>query len=199
MPETGAIPAIEALIERGDDIWEVLVNAGIQAQEFLDTGRWTIGDLAGLVDKQYGQNTIGTFAKAINVEVERVREYRTVAAFWEIPHRQKIRADYPTITYSHMREAMRLKSVEAAEAFIEECAGEGWTVEEARLKLRERLGKPLPPRKLVDGVYVPVAAGQSLLGFEFEPAVARTLRRCWYDEQAVRVVIYAPEEEVRHE
>jgi len=144
------IGVIERATLAGEDTWEAAVSAGIQAQENMDTGRWTIGDLALLVVTKYGDNSVQDFAKSIKVEASRVKEYRTVARFWEKSARADIRESFANISYSHMREAMRLKDVDAAMKFIEECSLNDYTVEMARIKLNERLGKPMPPRKVAE-------------------------------------------------
>lgn len=149
------VAAIDSIIAAQDsDPWEALVSAGITASDHLETGRWTIGDLALRVEKKYGSNSIEQWAKSIKVEVARVKEYRTVAGFW---HREKsARAEIldaaRNLYYSHFREAMRLEDMDEAEGFLRECADNDWTVEAARLELNKRLGKPEPPEKLVDVV-----------------------------------------------
>lgn len=146
-----AIVVIEQAAKAGDDIWEMSIGAGLQAHEDMDAGRWRIGDLALLIGKQYGEHRIEDFAKSIKVEVGRVKEYRTVCHFWQKSVRTDILEACPNATYSHLRIAMRLKNLQAAMDFVDECSANDWTAEFARLELNKRLGKPVPPRRLLDG------------------------------------------------
>ncbi len=151
---SSALTAVLACLDRGEDIWESAISAGIDAQSSMDEGRWLIGDLARLVDKSYGDDRIGDFAKGINVDVKRVMEYRTVAKFWPISVRAELLEACPTVSYSHMRLAMQCGDLDKATAFIETCASEALTVESARLRLKEVTGKPSKPKKLGEFVDV---------------------------------------------
>jgi len=144
---------IERLDKRGDDIWEVCVNEGIRAMSDVDSGKWRVGDIAHAITRRYGERTprgeriIDSFAYAINADPERVREYRTVAKFWTPDQREEF-LNYSIITYTHCRDAMRLKDIELAKDFLRECADNGWTVTQARMAIASRLGK-LPQRRKV--------------------------------------------------
>lgn len=130
--------------------WQLICDTGREAAENIDKGRWLIGDLANAVETHYGEANIAQFAIQIGVEKKRVEEYRTVCDFWKNPHRQEILDLYPMIKYSHMRDAMRLKSLPKALTFLEDCAANAYTVEQARIELCRLLGKPIPPVKLVE-------------------------------------------------
>lgn len=188
-----ALEQITRVASQGEDPWEMMVAVGLDAQERLDTGRWLIGDLALLIPKQYGSDRLGEFAKAIRVEVARAREYRTVARFWDRQSsaRAEILATYASITYSHMREAMRLGKPEAARDFIEECAAEAWSVEAARLKLRERLGKPAPLCKLMDAEATIQNIREDMICFRAAREDLHNPGECWLKGvQRVRLVLY---------
>ena len=98
------IDLIEDISKNGGDIWESCVTTGLEAQKMLDEGRWTIGDLARLIaTKKYGKNAIGDFAKAINYDVGRVRDYRRVARFWQKAVRTAILEDCKNLNYTFLR------------------------------------------------------------------------------------------------
>lgn len=143
---------LEKAQEAGDDILSMACSLGEQAQTNMDTGRWLIGDLALMVAKRYGKNTLQEFADSINVPVARVREYRTTAAFWDrkISVRTEYLAEFPTLTYTHFRQAMKLKDLDDAQTFLLRCADNGWKSEAAALEVRKLLDKPEPPAKLLD-------------------------------------------------
>jgi hypothetical protein len=165
----------------------------------MDEGRWIIGDLSLLVAKEYGTNSIDRFAKDINVEVTRVREYRTVCKRFNVQHRQKLLSEFPTLSYSHFRTALKLKSLEAATAFLEECGTKAYTVEQARVKVKGG-GTPL---KLLDAegtlAEVDVKTGKLVLciasGADFGKLIDQFEKR-----ENVRVQIHAlePESEPQH-
>lgn len=139
-----AIDALESASQAGENIYEAAISAGIQARESGDSAKWLIGDLALLIRKDYGQDTIGQFAGDIGTAVERVHEYRTVCKFYprRAEHGKPARADFfdmPAITYSHMRMAMRLKDFDAALEFLEDCSLNRWKCEKAAIELKKLL------------------------------------------------------------
>jgi hypothetical protein len=142
---------IERAAEHGD-VWETILSAAIDAAEQGDASRWLIGDLAILVEKSYGEDRIGEFAKGIGTAVKTVKQYRLVCRFWnrEKSPREDFLAELKTVKWTHYREAMRLKELGKAIEFIEECAINAWTCEAASVELDTRLGKPPPVRKLLD-------------------------------------------------
>lgn len=131
----GTAPA--ALCEKTD--WQVVCEAGRLAAQQLDDGRWILGDLALLVDKEYGEDKMGDFARECNVPKKRIYEYRQVCGFWE----KSVRADIweiPTVSYSLMRLAMRLENIDAARAFVERCASRFPTIDKAYVVMGRLLG-----------------------------------------------------------
>ncbi len=193
--ENDVLTSLERLIEQGDDAWEALVSAGIQAQERKDKSVWMIGDLACLVTTRYGQDAIGDFAKSIKVEVNRVREYRTVCRFWDrkTSARAELLETCPNLYYSHYREAMRLKEMDEAITFLQECSENDWTIEATRLELDKRLGKRVPPQKLLDLEAVQIAAMKGeLVTFDLR-ASAHVLAEIYASGLGIRLVVYEPD------
>ncbi len=141
--------------------WEELLDAGNKAALEIDTAKWVLGDLAGKVTKRYGENRLGLYASAINRNVDVMRDYRRVSAFYE----SRVRATFSdAVSWSHYRMAMRLKTPEAALAFLETCDAETLTVAAAADVLDEKLGKPKKAKKLFDGkVRVSRVAGRPCL------------------------------------
>lgn len=155
--------------------WERLCDDGREAVGALDTGRWIIGDLALMVDKHYGENRLNDFAAAIQLEYAAVKVYRRVSRFWT----PEIRISFtklPGVSYSHMRLATRLKTHEAAQDFIEDVSFYTWTVSAAIAELNKRLGKPTPPKKLLDAVgdvvRVAEAHGRAVVTLALAPGVS---------------------------
>lgn len=202
-----SIQLLQDIDRDGGNVWESCVSVGIAAKEMLDEGRFAIGDLARIVaKKKYGKNAIGSFAHAIKQDVNRVREYRRVANFWEIAVRTAIWEECPALTYSDFKIAMRLKDLKKAKAFLREISDQHWSVEQARLVLNVRLGKPLPPMKLLDAEEVCILDIKETLlkvdvvGVNLE--ANEKLMNAWRSGKAVHVVIYevpADEPEDEHE
>jgi hypothetical protein len=135
--------------------WDVVCETGRLAASQLDEGRWILGDLALLVDKQYGEDKMGDFAKECQVPKKRIYEYRQVCGYWG----SSVRADLwelPTVTYSLMRLAMRLENVDEARRFVERTASKGYTVDKAHYVMGRLLGlagkRKRRPKKLADFV-----------------------------------------------
>ena len=135
------------------------ISRGQRAAAAIDLGRWLIGDDALAIETSYGGKEVEKYATGINVPKERVQEYRTVCKFYPLSARAEFLESNPTITYTHMREAMRLKELAKAWKFLRECSQQARTVELARIRLTEMLGKPVPPIKDVFDVQSVLQAG----------------------------------------
>lgn len=137
--------------------WELLCEQGRIAASNMDEGRWLLGELALMVDKQYGDDAIGEFAKDINVPKKRIAQYRTVYKFWSPAWEKSKRLDFlgerPNLSYTHYLNALRLKDLDEALKWIDEASSNGWTTDEAAHHLAERLGKaPIAPPKILETV-----------------------------------------------
>lgn len=143
---TDVLTAIEKMAADGADIWEAAVTAAADAEQDMAARRWCLGDLAGLVAKQYGKNRLGDFAKAINVPVPTVKQYRRMAAFYP----KDTRYLFENVGYSHYRAALRLKELDAALELLAVCAAEDKTVEAAQIAVAEAVGQPAAAVKLLD-------------------------------------------------
>jgi hypothetical protein len=131
--------------------WEDYVAAGIEARDDANNGRWRLGELAASIPKDYKAGALEAWAKEIRVKVSAAREYRTVWRFWSQNSAcAEIRAQHPQADYSDFRTAMRLKDYGDALAFLGEIVDNGWSVEQATIIMKERRGKPTPPRRLID-------------------------------------------------
>jgi hypothetical protein len=140
---------------------EQIYELGRQAAQHMDTGRWTIGDLAIAIKTHYGDDDISAFAREINVRSKRVYEYRQVASFYDIPRRAEFLEANPMITYTHFRTAMRRTEIEKAYQFLDRCSLRGWSSDKAdyvMMRLVGRKPKPaLPPEPIALIANVPFA------------------------------------------
>lgn len=140
------LDAIDAMIAAGEDIWEAAVSAAADDEQDMAAHRWRLGDLARRVQKQYGKNRLGDFAKQINVPVPTVKQYRRMSDFYPPDTRYL----FENIGYSHYRQAMRLKDLGAALELLTVCSGDSRTVEATQVEINKIVGKPTPPVKLLD-------------------------------------------------
>jgi hypothetical protein len=121
--------------------YQVLCEQGRTAAAVMDTGRWIIGDLACEIETVYGAHLIDDFAREVNVGKASVKAYRTVCRFYTPATRVAFLEVNPRITYTHMRHAMRLETVDAAYAFLNEASANGYTTDEAAHHIAELVGK----------------------------------------------------------
>lgn len=143
---------IDQSIEAGEDPWEIITDAGIVAAADMDIYRWFIGDLACRIEKKYGENRIGEFAKTIHAPVDRVEEYRTVCRFYK----KSARAEISGVPYTIWREAMKLMH---PLDFLRRASALEYTVERARIHIAKVLGKPVSTSKLVDQATCRIVGG----------------------------------------
>lgn len=146
-------PHLAYVEDKHDSTWQQAVSLGNEALMTLDSARFRFGDLTLKVIKAYGNRAprgsdlVGDFAQAVGVDPDRLREYTTVSKFWEAPHRNEMLR--LRLTYTHMRDAMRLGDVLSAKAFLIECADNKWGVKEARERIKKRLGITPSRKKLM--------------------------------------------------
>lgn len=178
------------------DSYEEICELGRQAAQSIDSGRYTVGDLALLVQKHYKRDTIGRFAKDIGLPKARVSEYRRVCGFWSESERKQLFDTYNgMVNYTHLRDAMRLKDKAAALDFIHECGGNGYTVEQAQVKLTERLGKPVAPPKLLDGLAHVLSIRGDVVTFRVDAALEKALYDAMHKRTPVSIVVRTSEDE----
>jgi hypothetical protein len=132
------------------EIYGTAKGAAMDWHADLDGRKWSLGDLARLLGKRYGKDIIGTFAAEINMEKARLAEYRRTCAFWLKDDREALLMECRLLTYTHLRDAMRLKDLNDARAFLLRANDNEWNVEQARIELDKLLGKPVPPLTLLD-------------------------------------------------
>lgn len=183
--EITPLQAIERIISEGHDAWESIISLANSSENDMTSRRWLIGDLALLVKKEYGKNRIADFATKANLARSTVSQYRTVSSFYP----PEVRQEFETLSYSHFRCAMRLK--ERAFSFLDEAASNQWTIEQSQIKAQERLGKPLPPLKLLDveGCLESIDYTTGKLVFMVAPGADLALLEQWL-QRDVRVKVY---------
>lgn len=111
-----------------------LVEDGRIARRAMDTGRWLLGEYVRQLITFYGERTIEQYADDIQVSANRLYEYGSMASFYPI----EIRASLSELdlTFSHYREARRLKDLEKAIEFLKLTAENHWTVRDMARNLK---------------------------------------------------------------
>lgn len=114
----------------------------------LDTlQRFFLGDAAALISACYSENRLGEWAKRIKRSSSTIYEYRQVARFYPSEARKQWITE-PVISWSHMRYAMRMDTLEAALEVLEEASALCWSVDKTAMQIKERKGidtaAPLP-------------------------------------------------------
>lgn len=110
--------------------WESYVSEGMMARENKDTSSWRLGDLAGGISKDYGEDAIGKYAYAIGVERKTLMNYRTIASSFDIGLKSK----YKKLSFSHFAV---LTAVEKPEVWLEQANNNDWSTETLRKEVKK--------------------------------------------------------------
>lgn len=173
--------------------YEALADRARDARSTLDEYRYVIGDIAMLVEKDYGRNLIGQFANDIGLAPVTLRQYRSVSAFYE----NNIRALFsPLITWSHANLARRYAAkvadtpgaqLEAAMALLEAAADNDWTVGKLEVEVKTMLGAKVTPQRIVE-LHGTLAIGNTSISVTFDDYDTRLI--AGYNGKRVRCVLY---------
>ena len=144
MSDITPIEAIQRLLDEGGDAYQDIVALAMSSEGDMSRRRFLLGDLALLVRKSYGRNRMAAFATAAGIARSTMSQYKSVSQHYP----EEVRYVYPNIGYAIYRAAMRLK--EDSLVFLAEASNNGYTVEEAQIRIQERLGKQAPPMMLLD-------------------------------------------------
>lgn len=170
------------------DDWQDLVDAAQAIMEAHDRDRWVLGDLAARVERRYGESSLKAYADAIACRSSTLYDYHRVSLFYEPEHREQ----FPALTWSHYREAMRAGNLAAALAWLIQAHDNTWPIAEMHRQMNGVLGKPIPPQKLIECQARIIQPGRVVISFELPPADCQVLSRLFYGgRQTVRLVVFA--------
>jgi hypothetical protein len=130
------------------ETWEEIGDAARLVASDLDTGRFTLGDIANRCARVYGTDSIGKLATEIRVAQKRtLYDYAAVAARYQLC----ARSHYSDLglTFSHFKAAMR--AGEDAELWLDRAADEGWPKAELARQIAAAIGNPVAPKLLWSG------------------------------------------------
>lgn len=70
--------------------WQELITQGMHYRILKDRSQWELGDLAGEIEKDYGVDAIGEFAREIGIQKKTLYEYRRIAKAYNKVHRMEL-------------------------------------------------------------------------------------------------------------
>lgn len=142
---TVSIAYIDHLLAEGDDIWEAAVSIGQSNEKHMTAARWLQGDLALRVEKSYGEDFLGKFATAIDVNHSTLKQRRQISAFYP----EDTRYQYENLVYSHYRTAMQLG--DRALWALSKASTRDWPAWKFELLIKRLQGKHEPTGKTTTG------------------------------------------------
>lgn len=133
----------------GVTAWDTATQICAEANETAIEKYWIIGDIADFItmESTYGKNTLKRFALDSGLNNSTVNRYRQVSRAFNFATRSKFRD--VKLDYMHFYHARTLDPADA-EAFLFECADEGWTAAQAKRELDKRFGKPPAPARILE-------------------------------------------------
>lgn len=132
----------------GQDIFEDIAGIGADITDLDTLQRFFLGDCARLVDTHYGEGRIKEFAKRAKRATQTIYAYRDVAAFYPTEAR-RVWLNEPVLSWSHLRDAMRLGTLTLANDMLERAASECWSVDLMSIEIKKILGQTVRPAPLV--------------------------------------------------
>ena len=138
---TDTIPQIDEAVD-----YAAFLDDLRDAFNIKDDTQWLIGDQLNARKTVYAEHTIENIADDIGCAATSLYDYRGMAEFYPV----ETRAHYKSkgLYYSHLRVARRLKTLDEACRFLDECDLNKWSVFGAEQELRARKGidtaAPLP-------------------------------------------------------
>lgn len=136
----------ETIEQDNDAAWEIMCELGRNLVNSADGKQWDLGDLALEVDKEYGKNRIGEWAIAIGLAVSTAKQYRRMSSYYE----KDMRTAFPNLTRSHYLNAIMGKDISASLELLTEASNGDWTIDRTKVERKRRVGRPLPPKKIMD-------------------------------------------------
>lgn len=82
--------------------WETYVSYGQMVRSLKDGSQWCLGDLARGLEKKYGEDSLGKFARDIGENPKSLAEYRRVAKAY--PSKKD---RLPFLSFSHHQRALK--------------------------------------------------------------------------------------------
>lgn len=129
--------------------YAALVEHGLNLSKTKDICHWLLGDDVRklMTDfSKYAECTVENYADAIKVSHSSAYEYAGMASFYSLAIREEL--SELDLSYSHYREARKLKTLDKAIEFLKTIALKKWTIQQTRdaLKALKRMGHEVDDR-----------------------------------------------------
>jgi len=128
------LATLDNLIEENleDWSWEEFLSAGIVARELKDFSQWVLGHIALGVEKKYGENTLGMFAKEVGVSPNSLRVYRWVVKQFGVEYFKKQKTNHlPFSAYT------ACAGTEDPIEWVEKAVDNDWTINQLRYEIKD--------------------------------------------------------------
>lgn len=135
-------PAVQTYEERraaGLLSYEEICDHSRQHITDIDTRRWDVGDDACAMETKYGEATLLGMARDVNMNKTTLASWKRVADYYPEILRRRLLDNLENLSYSHYKDAIRLKDIQKSVAWLEKCSAEGWSPDQASHKLTELL------------------------------------------------------------
>ena len=174
--------------------WQTLVQAGIDLVQAQDRNRWSLGDLAAITERQYGQASVKKLATEIRMPRHKtLYEYHRVSRFYDLSTRE----EFPQLSWSHYREAMRLESLSAACAMLAEAHDNDWPVAKLAREIKLQVGEKPAPEKLLDTFARVTSIRGDTITLLVQPGDAQQLRDAYLNNLPLRIAFWIADVELK--
>lgn len=119
--------------------YEELCDHSRQHVNDMDARRWDVGDDACAMETKYGEATLLGMARDVNMNKTTLASWKRVAEYYPEILRRRLLDNLENLSYSHYKDAIRLKDIQKSVAWLEKCSEEGWSPDQASHKLTELL------------------------------------------------------------
>ena len=130
----------EEMLEQGSLSYEEICDHSRQYVEEIDHKRWIVGDDACAIDTKYGDHTMQDFARDVGLNKSTLAGWKRVSEFYPDSIRRKLLGELANLTYSHYKDALRLKDLDEAVKWLEKVNDLGWSPDQASYELTKELG-----------------------------------------------------------
>lgn len=134
-PRQPKVPSYEEQRAAGVLSYEDLCDHSRAQVTNMDSRRWDVGDDAVAMETKYGEATIESMARDVNMNKTTLASWKRVAGYYPENLRRRLLDDLENLSYSHFKDAIRLKDVEKSVPWLEKCSAEGWSPDQASHKL----------------------------------------------------------------
>lgn len=105
----------------------------------MDTRRWDVGDDACAMETKYGEATLASMARDVNMNKTTLASWKRVADYYPEILRRRLLDNLENLSYSHYKDAIRLKDIQKSVEWLEKCSEESWSPDQASHKLTAEL------------------------------------------------------------